>query len=198
MSIKAVIWDIGGVILRTEDHTPREQLAKTLGVTRAELEALVFGGDLGRRAQLGEITPKKLWGAVRAELNLPPGAHSDISERFFAGDEIDYILVDFIRSLRTRYRTGIISNAWKNLSSALTRWEIADAFEVVVGSAEEGIMKPGPLIYHLALERFSIAPDEAVFIDDFVHNIEGAQQVGMHGILFVSREQVLADLKELL
>ena len=105
MSIKAVIWDIGGVILRTEDHTPREQLAKTLGVTRAELEALVFGGDLGRRAQLGEITPKKLWGAVRAELNLPPGAHSDISERFFAGDEIDYILVDFIRSLRTRYRS---------------------------------------------------------------------------------------------
>ena len=59
-------------------------------------------------------------------------------------------------------------------------------------------MKPKPEIYHLALEKIGFAPHETVFIDDFVENIEGAKNIGMHGILFKNRTQALADLGKLL
>ena len=59
-------------------------------------------------------------------------------------------------------------------------------------------MKPDPHIYQLALERLSVAPAESVFIDDFVRNINGARQLGMHAIHFQSRSPMLQALSELL
>ena len=196
--ITTILWDIGGVILRTEDPGSREQLAADLGLTRHELEKLVFGGDLGTRAQKGEITPEELWASARSALKLPSDAYPDFGERFFGGDRVDHDLVNFIRSLKPRYKIGIISNAWKDLPTALTRWGIADAFEMVVGSGDEGMMKPDARIYQLALARADAQANECVFVDDFPHNIEGAQAVGMQGILFRSAEQVRNELKNLL
>ena len=167
MTITTIFWDIGGVILRTEDAAPREQFAAELGLTRHELEKLVFGGDLGTRAQKGEITPDELWATARSVLNLPPDAYPDFGERFFGGDRIDYALVDFIRSLKPKHQIGIISNAWKNLPDALQSWQIADAFDVAVGSGDEGVMKPDARIYHLALKRIQAQASECVFVDDF-------------------------------
>jgi FMN phosphatase YigB (HAD superfamily) len=49
MNIRAVFWDLGGVLVRTEDHTTRENLAIRLGMSRTELENLVFAGDSGNK-----------------------------------------------------------------------------------------------------------------------------------------------------
>lgn len=198
MNITTIFWDIGGVILRTEDSAPREQLAAQVGLSRHELEKLIFGGDLGRRAQMGEITPVELWASAKSALNLPPDAIPDFGEQFFGGDRVDSELVHFIRELKSQYTIGIISNAWKNLPELLERWEIADAFDVVVGSADEGVMKPDARIYQLALARTGAQANECVFIDDFPHNIEGAQAAGIKGILFRSAEQLRNELKNLL
>ena len=198
MSITTILWDIGGVILRTEDSAPREELADALGLTRHELEKLIFGGRLGTRAQKGEITPKELWAAARRALNLPPGAYPDLGERFFGGDRVDYGLIRFIRGLKPRYQTGIISTAWSQLPDMLRNWKIDDAFDIVVGSGDEGIMKPDARIYHLALERGHVQADECVFVDDFPHNIEGALAIGMKGILFRNPAQATRELTELL
>jgi FMN phosphatase YigB (HAD superfamily) len=56
MSIRAILFDLGGVLLRTADFTPREQLAARLGMSRFELEELIFGRVSGDMAQRGEIT----------------------------------------------------------------------------------------------------------------------------------------------
>jgi len=198
MLIKAVIWDIGGVLVRTEDPAPRGELAAELGVTRDDLVELVFGGKQGRRAQLGELTQAEIWGYVRSVLKIPPGKHPDLSERFFGGDVLDTELVDFIHTLKPRYKIGIISNAWSKLPTLLKRWGIFEVFDVVIGSGDEGIMKPDPGIFQLATERLAVAPGEAVFVDDFIENIEGARKFGMQGIHFQSREQVIRDLQSLL
>lgn len=199
MPIKAVIWDMGGVIVRTEDHTSRDQLAAQLGVTRNHLEMTVFAGEVGHMAQRGEIGTDKLWEAVRVEYTLSQEELADFQKRFWAGDEVDYDLVDYIRSLREHYTTALLSNAWNDLRSVLTKiWKIDNAFETMIISAEEGIMKPDARIYEIALQRARVAPSEAVFIDDFAHNIEGARAVGMHGIHFISAEQTVNELQELL
>jgi putative hydrolase of the HAD superfamily len=108
-------------------------------------------------------------------------------------------LVDYLRSLRPRYKTALLSNAWSDLRGMLTeRWEIADTFDELVISAEVGIVKPDPRIYHLALERLQVAPQEAVFVDDFIENIEGGKAVGLHTIHFRTPHQAIEDLSSLL
>ena len=186
------------MLLRTEDPAPREQLAADLGISRQDLEILVFSGEQGRRAQLGELTPAELWASVRDALRLAPADFPDLDARFFAGDVLDTELVDFIRSLRPRYQTGIISNAWSTLPDLLRRWGIADAFDVVVGSANAGIMKPDPRIYRLALDQLGVQPAEAVFVDDFIENVRGARQVGLRAIHFRERAQALQELDDVL
>lgn len=198
MPIKAVIWDIGGVLIRTEDPNPRGELAAELGVTREDLVQLVFGGEQGRRAQKGELTQKEIWDYVRGALKLAQAEHHDLRERFFAGDVLDTELVKFIRTLKPQYKIGIISNAWSELPTSLEEWGIRDIFDVVVGSGDEGIMKPDPTIFQIALERLAVKPDEAVFVDDFIENVEGAQNLGIKGIHFQSRDQVIRELKTLL
>ena len=198
MSIQAVIWDVGGVIARTEDLAPRDQLAQELGVTRQRLNELFFSGPQGTRAQKGEISIPELMGYIRRELNLAPGTYPDLRDRFFGGDRVDYDLVDTIRGLRPGYKTGIISNAWSQLPELLASWGILDVFDAVIGSGDEGVMKPDPRIYHLALERLDVQPSQAVFVDDFIENIHAARNLGMIGIHFQNRAQALSELQQLL
>jgi len=198
MSIEAVLWDIGGVLVRTEDRAPRDELAAELGVTREYLVELVFGGEQGQRAQKGELTHEEIWDYARRQLDLAPGEYPDLRARFFGGDVLDTGLVAFIRSLRPRYKTGIISNTWDDLPAALAKWGIADAFDVIVGSGAEGVMKPDPRIFQIALERLAIEPSEAVFVDDFIENVQGARALGINAVHFQSRDQALRDLENLL
>ena len=65
-------------------------------------------------------------------------------------------------------------------------------FRDIVVSGEEKLLKPDPAIYYLALDRFRLRPDEALFIDDRLVNVEGARAVGMHAHLFTDAE----DLRE--
>jgi putative hydrolase of the HAD superfamily len=107
--------------------------------------------------------------------------------------------VDFLRSLRPRYKTALLSNAWGNLREVLDReWHVLDAFDQVIISAEVGLMKPDERIFSLALERLGVTPGEAVFVDDFAHNVEAARLVGLHAIHFRNAEQARAEVEQLL
>jgi epoxide hydrolase-like predicted phosphatase len=198
MNIKAVIWDIGGVINRTEDPRPRDELAAELGVTRDRLNGLFFSGPEGTRAQKGEITVAELLANIRRELSLVDGQSPDLVDRFFGGDILDDALMDEIRRLRPAYKTGIISNAWPGLPALLNEWGIADAFDFVVGSGDAGVMKPDPRIYQMSLQGLGVQPGEAVFIDDFIENVQGAEALGFHAIHFKDRAQTLEELGRLL
>jgi HAD superfamily hydrolase (TIGR01509 family) len=78
-----------------------------------------------------------------------------------------------------------------------TKYPIADAFDLIVVSGEEKVMKPDPAIYTLTLARLGRQPEEAVFVDDFAHNIEAAQQLGLATIHFHPDTNVPAELARL-
>jgi epoxide hydrolase-like predicted phosphatase len=199
MSIEAVIWDFGGVIVRTMDQSSRELLAADLRVSLDHLYYLVFSSSAGKRTQLGEISPEELWESVRLALKLDTADMSSVQERFWAGDEVDYELVEYIRSLRSRVTTALLSNAWKDMRSALDEtWKIGDIFDYKVISGELGIAKPDPRIYQIALEQVGYPPEQTVFIDDFPKNIAAAEVAGMNAILFQSPGQVRVELEKYL
>ena len=197
--IRAVIFDLGGVLMRTEDHSPRQRLAERLNLGYAALSSLVFDSETSIQATLGKITAQVHWEAVRQALNLPPEEFPSVPEYFWGGDRLDLSLVEYLRSLRPRYRTALLSNAWDDLRTYLVnRWKIADAFDELIISAEVGLAKPDARIYQLALERLEVAPEEAIFVDDFPANVAGAQAAGLQAIQFRTREQALAELEALL
>jgi HAD superfamily hydrolase (TIGR01509 family) len=68
----------------------------------------------------------------------------------------------------------------------------------LVISAEIGLAKPDLAIYHWVINELGVKPAKAVFVDDFLHNIEAAWVVGMHGIHFRSPDQALGELRSLI
>jgi epoxide hydrolase-like predicted phosphatase len=198
MSIKAVFFDLGGVIVRTEFQAPRQQLAERLGMEYDDLNRIVFESDSGQRASIGEISSEDHWASVIKRLKRSEAELVTIRDEFFAGDIVDRTLVDYIRSLRGKYRTGLISNAWGDLRDFIVREKFEDAFDEMIISAEVGAVKPEPRIFQIALDKLGVSPNEAVFVDDFLINIEGCEKVGMKGIHFKDPESALKQLKKLL
>lgn len=201
MPIKAIYFDLGGVILRTEDKKPRTQLGAEFGMTYQQIEQIVFGGGLygtGARASLGAVTEEAHWVNVTRALNLPLDQRRRIQDAFFAGDKVDWNLVDFLREARKTYKVGLISNAWDGLRPWIRSQKFEDAFDDMIISAEVRIAKPMPGIYHHALTALGVKAEESVFVDDFIENIHAANALGMKAVHFRSAEQALADVKKLL
>jgi epoxide hydrolase-like predicted phosphatase len=199
MSIRAMIFDLGGVLIRTEDRSPRAQLAARLAISYEKLNALVFDSPSSRKAMLGEITAVEHWEAVREALGLSEAEMHQVKSEFWSGDNLDKNLVDYLRAVRKHYKTALLSNTWDNMRRVIEdRWMIADAFDEIVISAEVGLVKPDPRIYKKVLSDLNVKPAEAVFVDDFPENINGADRVGMHTVLFKNPNQALKDLERLL
>lgn len=198
MSIRAVFFDLGGVIVRTEYQSPRQQLADRLGLEYDDLSKIVFDSETGVKATVGSITSQQHWEAVMKRLKRPHEEIAAIRDEFFAGDIVDHDIISFLRSLRGTCKTGLISNAWSDLRDFMAREKIIDAFDHIIISSEVGVAKPEAKIFQIALEQAGVSPNEAVFVDDFYVNIEGCEKVGMKGIHFKDAESALAQLKALL
>lgn len=199
MPLKAVIFDLGGVLVRTLDPKPRQRLAARLGISPGELSQIVFDSETARLATLGKITTEEHWQAVRVALKLSPDEFTTVPLEFWGGDQLDLNLVEFLRALRPHYRTALLSNAWDDLRQVVVEhWRISDAFDEIVISAEVGLAKPDARIFTLTLSRLGVFPSEAVFVDDFPENVEAARRVGLGTILFRSPDQTLDELKAML
>ena len=197
MTLRAIFFDLGGVILRTEYQAPRERLAERLNLTYEDISRVVFEAETARKASIGEISVEEHWLAVTRKLRLPATEAESIRTEFFAGDVIDRDLLDFIRSLRPRYKTGVISNAWGDLREYIVKHQFDDAFDTLTISAEIGMMKPQPEVYQWALKQAQVEANEAAFVDDMPKNIEAANALGMHGIIFRDPAQVKENLRAL-
>lgn len=198
MTIRAAFFDLGGVLVRTEYQAPRQHLAERLGMEYEDLEKLVFSSPSSQQASLGQISTEQHWETIAKRLGRPVAEAGSLRAAFFAGDVIDHDLLAFIRGLRPRLKTGIISNAWPDLREYIVKNRFDDAFDHLVISAEVGVMKPEARIYQFALEQAGVSPSEAVFVDDMPVNLQGCQAVGMHGIHFRHPQQAIEELQSLL
>lgn len=194
--IRAVLWDVGGVLVRTFDHSGRQAWESRLGLPPGGAEAIVLNSEMGRRAQRGEIGDAALWEWVRERLALGDDLEA-FRRDFWRGDRVDESLVALIRRLRPRYQTAVISNATDALLTTLGGYGLRGEFDLIVGSAYEGIMKPQPAIYERALRRLGRAAEEAVFIDDAPGNVTGALAVGLRAIHFTPAIDLAGELQRL-
>jgi epoxide hydrolase-like predicted phosphatase len=197
--ILAVIFDFGGVLVRMVDDRPRLKLAEQLGVPLSRLDDLVFFSKSAQQASMGKIRVREHWEAVGEALGIQPVDMPSFLEQYWSADDVNWRLLDYIRSLHPRYKVGLLSNAWDDLRQTMhNRWNIDVLFDELIISAEVGMVKPDPRIFHMTIERLGVKPGEAIFIDDILVNVEAARNAGLIAIQFVDTEQTLADLSTLL
>ncbi|MEM9125515.1 MAG: HAD family phosphatase [Pseudomonadota bacterium] len=194
--MKAVVFDIGGVLI---DWQPHLAWVDALGSEEAA-HAFIKRTDFLTRNARGDNGER--FADLAMELEDPQ------DQRLFAA----YV------GLYARTVENAIHGTWRVLDRlqangtpvhAITNWSaetwpegvkvhprLGEVFGTLVVSGREGVMKPDARIFKLLCERAGIAPQDCVFIDDGPHNVKGAQAVGMDAIHFTSPDALETSLME--
>lgn len=208
--IEAVLFDYGGVFT-VSPFGAAVELSARLGMPTEVLLEIIFGpydqdtDHPWHRLERGELKVQE----AREEILLlgrDRGSEIDLYE-FFGGiasiaNGVVQPMVDCARRLKSEgYRTAVVTNNVAEFSEFWRRsLPLEELFDLVVDSSEVGMRKPNPKIFTHTLESLgNVAPQRAVFLDDFHGNVAAAIQLGMHGIL-VEPDQTLAiaELERLL
>lgn len=198
--IKALIFDMGGVLIRTIDTGPRLSICEKYGITRDELEGELFFSQSTADAEKGLKTDEEHYRTAMKNLGIDESQEKDFTDRFWGGDRMDYELLDKIAQYRKKVKTGLLSNAMKGTRKSIQErfGSIEYAFDVVIFSAEIGMRKPGKEIYDYILDLLDAKPHEAIFVDDLYDNIIGAREAGLHTVHFKSTEQAITEVERLM
>jgi epoxide hydrolase-like predicted phosphatase len=200
MAIKAVIFDLGGVLVRTEFPEVRHQLELQLGLQPGTMDRAIWGSKEWELAQTGALSYEEYWKRVGATLGLAtPQDIRDFRRQYFSGDRVDPELVSLIEALRPRYKIGLLSNAPYRLGTWLENdWGIKHLFDAIVYSAQVGMVKPDERMFRLILDQLAVQPSEALLIDDYPRNVEAALALGLEAIRFTGTEALMKELRQYL
>ena len=187
--------DVGGVLEINPATGWEDRWAARLGLSSVEfagrLEQFWRGGDTGA-VTLGEIEQR-----VAGDLGLGERALAELMDDAWSEyvGSLNRPLMEFVQSLRPRFKTGILSNSFVGAREReQDAYGFREKFDTIVYSHEVGHVKPEPAIYAIACERLGVEPHEVLFVDDLQANVDGARAVGMDVIRFVDTKQVLCDL----
>ncbi|MBM3137324.1 MAG: HAD family phosphatase [Chloroflexi bacterium] len=198
MSIKALIWDLEGVLLISDIGSVEQIIQKRLDVTRAAIGDF-FHSEFNDRVDKGEFTQEQYWLKLLDNLGLPHDNLSIINKHFYSDLYIDPDLLRRIKEYKKKYKTALLSNYSDVLRPLLnTQWRVDNAFDEIIISWEVKLVKPDPRIFDLTLQRLGVEKEEAVLIDDREVNIIGARKYGIHAVIFKNKEQAIEDLEKIL
>jgi glucose-1-phosphatase len=196
--IDAIIFDMGGVFLKTIDPRPREAMALRFGTTRKDLESIIFSSSTSLLSETGEISDQEHWQTVLQLFNQPIDNYLKIYDEYFSGDVIDEDLLDYAVSLKTNFCVGLLSNAWMNARTLLEeRFHFIDKFNESLFSYEVGLRKPDPNIYLKMVEMMGVKPENALFIDDLVENVNGAISAGLQSIQYIDTQSLIKAVRKI-
>ncbi len=199
MAIKAVIFDIGGVLLHNNGSKKAQTWEVQAGLQEGEIFKFINRSGLANAATRGQISRQELWNKVGEHFKVDPTQIRTVETDLIATETLNNELTEFLLSLRPRYKTALLSNAWPDTREALNRkYGLDKLVDMQLFSYEEDTMKPETKFYQLALIRLRIQGYETVFLDDKLVNVDGASLLGMHSIHYRDNEQAIADIKRVL
>lgn len=194
--IKAVIFDLGGVIVPLDFDRGYDRLASRCSRTVQEIRAAIGATDLVERFECGAIAPRDFARELSAAVGLSGCGYEDFCD-LWSSIFLPHTLIpeSLLASLRGRYRLLLLSNT-NAIHFAMIRanYPLLEHFDELVLSYEVGAMKPSPAIYEAAVERAGCLPGECFFADDIPAYVEGARRAGIDAVRFESSAQVVREL----
>jgi epoxide hydrolase-like predicted phosphatase len=196
--IKAIAFDLGGVIFPWPAPEYFARWEQRLSASRGSFDALVWNGPDIEAANIGALTAEEYIVRCARRLDAEEDLVREMIEHAFATERIDQALVDYVRSLQGRVRIAALTNTWSFGRRLAQERGVADLFELFVSSAEEGVRKPDRRIFEVLLTGLGLEPSDVAFVDDTEENIVAARALGIHAVRHLSADATIRTLERLI
>jgi putative hydrolase of the HAD superfamily len=194
--LTAVIFDLDGVIRDWNDDAMYD-LEAAFGIEPGAILAVGFGPDLGPLAMTGRITYRDWMDEIRRRIlaEYGPGVVGALDEWEANVGMVDTEMLAVLRQVRSHCTAAVLSNGTTRLRRDLHTLDLIDEFDVIFNTAEIGIAKPDPAVFHHVLGELAVTADQAVFIDDLAENVEGARTAGLRAHRHTDRDSTVEFLR---
>lgn len=197
--IRAVILDLGRVLIDFDHTIASRKIALLAGKAPSEIQAVFFGSDLVQSFETGTIGPEVFFAGVqqRLDLDIPFEQFVLIWNSIFYMTEDNKATNGLLAVLRQRYTLAMLSNInalhYEYLKKTTS---IFGNFHNIFASCEMGFVKPDERIYKAALARLGVEPREAFYADDRPEMAAAASALGINGFVFTGPVRLKKDLEE--
>jgi len=196
--IKAVIFDVCDVIIDfSETHIT--WLSKKIGIDYERAGKVIE--PLVKSMETGKLKLRDAERIFSKKFDLPLGSlmwAKGFSENASPNIEV----INILKDLSKNYKIGVITNSsvieyYESRKLVLKSLIQKKFIKEIIASCYFGVRKPDARIFKEMLRRLKVNPEEAVFIDNRIDNVEGAAKLGIHAILFTNADKLKEDLKDL-
>ena len=185
--IKAVFFDLGGVLVRFERDLVIRRVARRLKQPVDQVAKYMWWDKVGHRLERGRITERGLYRLFRVKLGFS-GTFAEFRTLWCDHFRENRPVVALMESIAKRMPTFLLSNTSAFHYDFITeRFDFHESLHGEVLSYKLDARKPGPRIYREALKLAGVKASEAVFIDDLPENVAGARQMGLKALRYTTK-----------
>lgn len=200
--IKAVVVDIGNVLIYENGDRARDFLAKRYGFDAGDFWK--YAKKALDKSYRGELTAEDFFAGLISELDIKDVSAEDMIEGWLeirgGTSRVDEVVRETLENLEGRVLLGALTNSTVLNDRVGVRKNCYELFDFRIISHEVGERKPEKRIYEILIERLKengVKPEECVFVDDRKENLDVVEGMGVKSILFEDAEQMIRDLREL-
>jgi glucose-1-phosphatase len=198
MKIEAIFFDVGNVLVEVRYDQLMAALKVDPGINDQAIDRLADEDELIIRYRLGRINSEEFFTAAKNMLGFQ-GSLKEMKTLWCGVFRPLKNNMDCVKNLSGQFPLGLISNNNEAHCTFLeSRYDVFSYFDCKIYSHLEGLMKPDPQIYELALRRMNVSAENALFIDDESENIRAAEALGFHTIHLEEPSSLGEHLKQVL
>jgi len=193
--IKAVIFDMGGVVLQNKSETVYRRLSEKLGIETdsfMELQEQCKG-----KMMRGELSAKEFAEIIKKKFSTNTDIIREWKEAYIEVMTTNGGVLELAERLKKNYRVALITNAPELHIQINKERGLYSRFDPHILSCEVGMSKSQKEIFDLVLEKLGLGPEECVFIDDRGENLQIPEGMGFHVIHFKDNKQLEESFRKL-
>ncbi len=193
--VRNIVFDVGNVIVRWDPLEITRLTFMECG-DHERLAKVIFQSQTWVNLNKGLISEIEAKTQYQQQLGL---SERESEQLFYYVTQTQRLIVGSIELIQRIKNAGygvyaLTDNVHEIVSYLKSTYSFWTLFDGAIVSAEAGMLKPQPEIYHSLLNKFDLIASETVFIDDMLYNVEGAKFVGMYAIQFEDIDQCEKDL----
>jgi putative hydrolase of the HAD superfamily len=201
--IKTIFFDFGGVIIKPPNYKWINRWKKQLGISQhPEIVEMLENPNDSKLVQdicLGKIPEDHLWTLMTKKWRINPTLLSHIRRKMLSKRQLNQHILAFMNEVASDFTTAILSNAGDQSRQLMEgTFKLHHIVDEIIISAEEGVIKPDPRIFEIAMARMNAEPETSLLLDDFEENVLAAIEFGMKAVHFTDTQQAIDEVRALL
>lgn len=197
--IKAVIFDIGNVLVFYNHHIAAKKMSKIIKVRESKIFDILHGEKVKKISRMRDLgySSRKYWAESAKHLKIRKIPYKEFDKLWNTIFRPNQKLFNLLKKLKRKYNLASISNTpLTHKKYFLKKYKIRKLLNPTIFSCDLKILKPDKRIYFFVLKKLKIKPKEAIFIDDKLENVKGARKIGINAIHFKNNSQLSKELKK--